>query len=309
MKRLKTFIALMVTYLMIVAPVWADLTIDNKVVVSLGNKRMLIADVDFDSAYAFGGESFDYTALGFVRANTIKFISKGGYSFEYDYTNKKVKVFTKAPPIVYEEKKTIPSVAPYTVTLDYPAAYVMAVASATANYLMISGGSTPTTGMIAMDLKATTPGTRAVLTANAAQAAQTIYITYVTQAWQDVFNNLVVDEAHALTTTGNTLTYTPTAVMYVDNGTNTPLRMVYSADTPASGEVAISFSTKTLTPQAAATGKVTYIKNPTTGFLADRFVEEERFLMASGFGSTTWPVLIWGTAEGGEPLPLRRPFL
>lgn len=295
MKTLKTLIVLALVYLMAVFPAMADLTVDNKVNISLGNKRMMVAEVDFDSSYAFGGESFDYTSYGFNHVDTVKFIDKMGYTFEYDYTNKKVKVFSPAPPIVYEEKHTIPA-TPFQVTLNYPAAFVMNVASATANYSMLSGDSTAGSGEVAVELTEGTPGTRAVLTFNTAQAAQVIYVTYVTQAWKEVFDNLVVDESHDFTTTGTALSYSPVAIMYMDQG-GTPLKPIYSSDTAAAGEVNVAWASATLTAQAnSAGGKVAYIKMPSSGFLADRFVEEELVTMSSGAGATTWPVLIWGLA-------------
>ena len=299
MKKLKTIIVTLMVYCMAVFPAMADLTVDNLINVSLGNKKMMIAQVDFDSSYAFGGESFDYVSYGFRTVDSVKFFDGKGFTFEYDFTNKKVKVFGDAPPIVYEEKHTIPT-TPFKVTLNYPAAYIMNIASATANYPMLSADSTPGTGEVGVELTEGTPGTRAILTFNTAQAAQVVYVTYVTQAWRDVFVNLVVDEAHAFCTTGAALSYTPLAIMYLDNGVHTNLKMLYSSDTPAAGEASIDFTygaTGWITSQASyLTGLITYIKKPTSGFLADRFVDSESAVMATGVSASTWPILLWGTA-------------
>ena len=314
MKTFKTIIALTMVYLMAVFPAMASLTVDNKINISLGNKKMVVAQVDFDDSYAFGGESFDYTAHGFVSVDTVKFIDQKGYTFEYDYTNKKVKVFSPAPAIVYEEKHTlgVGNLVAGTTTqaiLHYPAAYIMSIASATANYKMLSSGSTIGSGEIGVNLYATTPGVRAILTANTAQGSEVIYVTYVTQAWKEVFDNLVVDEAKTLSTTETKLSYTAAAIMYIDvagaggTGSSTPQRMTTSGDTLVAEECEVDFTqsgvggTTTVTSQAAgANTKITYIKLPASGFLADRFVEQESSVISSGAGYTNWPVLLWGTA-------------
>jgi len=308
MKKLKTIIVTLMVYCMAVFPAMADLTVDNLINVSLGNKKMMIAQVDFDTSYAFGGESFDYVSYGFRTVDSVKFFDGRGFTFEYDYTNKKVKVFGAAPPIVYEEKHTLGAVDILGTTtqaqLRYPAAYIMNIASATANYAMLSQDSVTGTGEINVELYEGTPGTRALLTANSAQASETIYVTYVTQAWRDVFANLVVDEAHAFATTGAALSYTPIAIMYLDAGAAVPsstnLKMLYSADTPAAGEASIDFTygaTGWITSQASyLTGLITYIKKPTSGFLADKFVDSESAVMATGVSASTWPILLWGTA-------------
>ena len=167
MKRF--FVILMALTLLFVfaGAAYATLTVTNKVWISLGNKRMLEADVAWDDSYSFGGEAFDPNAYGFTGTpDIIRISSKSGYDFEYDYTNETIRAFTEAPPVVYEEKHTIPAATTYTVTLDYPAAYVMNICSATANYAMLSAESTVGSGEILVELYEGTPGTRALLTAN-----------------------------------------------------------------------------------------------------------------------------------------------
>lgn len=52
--------------------------------------------IAFDDSYPTGGESLDFTSAGldvFREVILVKFENKSGYSFEYDYSNKKVKAF------------------------------------------------------------------------------------------------------------------------------------------------------------------------------------------------------------------------
>ena len=59
----------------------------------IGNMRMVIATVDFDSTYPTGGESLTLTDLGL---NNIEFIMaepNSGYVFQYDHANQKLKAY------------------------------------------------------------------------------------------------------------------------------------------------------------------------------------------------------------------------
>lgn len=72
------------------------LTLDNKTVFSLGNRRAIVADADFDNSYAAGGESLTPQDLGFTkRIEALIATASGGYEFEYDYTNKKLKALVE----------------------------------------------------------------------------------------------------------------------------------------------------------------------------------------------------------------------
>ena len=104
-----------------------------------GNKPAVMADIAFDSAYITGGEPLDYSTLfGVHELHLMQFETKAGFTFEYDYTNKKIKAFTAAPPIVYDEKQLAD--INYQVTLDYPAAYIFNVCSSGDNLAMRSTG-------------------------------------------------------------------------------------------------------------------------------------------------------------------------
>lgn len=55
-----------------------------------GNRKEVIATVQFDSSYATGGESLTPASLGFQAFDFVSATHAGGYSFEYDHTNSKM---------------------------------------------------------------------------------------------------------------------------------------------------------------------------------------------------------------------------
>ena len=131
-----------------------------------------------------------------------------------------------------------------------------------------------------------------------------VKVTYVTQAWKDVWDNLVQDEAVTLATGANDLANKVLAMMYVDQITATAaaLTMVDEDDTAASGEVEVAFNVATgqLTANAAQNAKaakVTYVKVPDSGFLKDRLAHNETATKAGGDPYTNtfdYPILLWG---------------
>jgi len=133
-----------------------------------------------------------------------------------------------------------------------------------------------------------------------------VYTTYVTQAWKDVWDNVIQDEALTLATGANNLASGNKilACMYIDQTTATAaaLTMIDSDDTAASGEIDLLFNSATaqLTAHAdqnAKAVKTTYVKVPTSGFLFDRLFTNEtttkegvdpyRNILAK-------PLLLWG---------------
>jgi len=171
-----------------------SLTIDNTKIISLGSRRKLIADVDFDSSYAWGGESFDYTAKGFTRVDSVRIEPKDGISFEYDYTNKKIKAFVPAPPIVFEEVVTVTNNVGY---LKYPAAHIEYVSDGADPFMVIPGGLTPVAKSVAVDMGfdlttgVLTKGQRCSLTFKSTDSVTKVYVSYITQAWKEVTDNMV----------------------------------------------------------------------------------------------------------------------
>lgn len=133
-----------------------------------------------------------------------------------------------------------------------------------------------------------------------------VYVSYVTQAWKDVWDNLVQDEEITLATGANTLSSANriAAVMYVDQTEATATRLIPidEDDTVASGEVEVAFNAVAdqLTVHSAQNGKdavITYIKVPTSGFLKDRLFHNEGATAAGSDPYTNtfdYPILLWG---------------
>jgi hypothetical protein len=128
----------------------------------------------------------------------------------------------------------------------------------------------------------------------------TVYVTYITQAWKDVWDNLVQEETQTTTTHAATLTNIPIAIQAINatgtTSTNACL-MLDKDDTPATGECKIAATTGVITfaaDDAVTSCVVTYIKKPSSGFLYNRFVAEESISAASNVCTPTYPILIWG---------------
>lgn len=65
----------------------------------IGTRKMIVLDITFDSSYPTGGEALDLTDyVGTIESVTIE--HKDGYIFQYDRTNKKVKVFNNTLDVV-----------------------------------------------------------------------------------------------------------------------------------------------------------------------------------------------------------------
>lgn len=135
---------------------------------------------------------------------------------------------------------------------------------------------------------------------------QDVYVTYITQAWKDVWDNLVQDEAITLATGANTLASgnKVLACMYIDQTTATAaaLTMVDEDDTAASGEIEIAFNAATdqFTANAAQDAKAvktTYIKVPSSGFLYDRAFNNETATKVGAdpyLNTFSKSILLWG---------------
>ena len=58
----------------------------------MGNKRTVLGSITFDASYPTGGESFDKANIGLVQLDRLMVDPTGGYLFEWDATNAKIKV-------------------------------------------------------------------------------------------------------------------------------------------------------------------------------------------------------------------------
>ncbi|KKN72865.1 hypothetical protein LCGC14_0407200 [marine sediment metagenome] len=303
------------------------------------NLCILTGKVTFDNSYLAGGESisgisnyFKGTVSGEL---VVNFEQHQGYNFEWDRTNNKVKVFGPAPPIVWEELVDCSSDLAY---LAYPAAYIIYVASANTAHKVIHGSLTPAAGQVAVDMGDTagvfTRGKRCSLTFPSGEGAASTYITYITQAWKDVVDNIVNAKltagarvyGHAsLALTASTpdsidLGEAAIAIQsytWDDNGTIKDCDALYKGETAATKEVTIDFANATNTTlevlqtdtQDATTDSIyiTYIKKPSSGMLSDNFIEEDDLtpstdVVTVSSGADLSNMLLFGTC-GGLPGP------
>jgi hypothetical protein len=194
MRKYLISISALVFLTLLCTPAFAGLTITNEEAAgSWGNKRAMIFNVAFDSSYASGGESLDYLARHMKNVDQVIVHGAGDYQFKYDKANKKLKVFTKAPAIVYDEKITTTSSSG--ATLMYPAAWIQNVtgSSGYAYRWAWSGtaerGGVTTLGSGQFALNAgIVKGERTGVTTG--PDTGTFYVTYITQAWNDVYELL-----------------------------------------------------------------------------------------------------------------------
>jgi hypothetical protein len=265
---------------------------------------MVTGTFALDSSYPAGGEVAT-GANGWTRyfkgIQKVNIDSVGGYKFEYDYTNNKVKAFAPAPPIVYEEVHTIPA-TPYQVTLDYPAAALINVCSATAHYPLIEPSDTLASGEVQL-ASAMAAGTRTVLTFEATQTTEVIYVTYITQAWRDVWLNRSASQAFTPATEVvdflDTACYIESCKMAGATGASymqwtregdaadaaDEAQIIWTdAAAGTAGDTTITFN------DTATAATITWIKKPTSGFLKDRFVEDFDCTASSGVSAANCPV-------------------
>lgn len=263
-----------------------------------GNKAVVIADVTFDSSYSYGGESLDPEVNFGLHAVDFAIIeSKAGFNFEYDRTNKKIKATTPIPPIVFEERQTIAS---NSITLNYPPAFIMSISQASAPLSLTTSGATLAAGQVKPSA-VFAAGERATLTFHSGVSG-VVYITYITQAWKEVWDNLVQEEAVTVTTNVGTLANQAVAIQAINfTGTTSGncALMLDKDDTVATLECKVNMTStnKALTfyaTDAVTSAVVTYIKKPASGFLYERAIAEESLSTTSNICTPAYPILIWG---------------
>jgi hypothetical protein len=332
MKRfLYAFMLAWLISFMAVGPSFGAVTVSNIEHGSFGNKKAIFCDVTMDNSYAFGGETLAAATIGMSKIEKAIIESTNGYTFEYDYTNGTIMAYAKAPPVVFDEVVTVTSNVG---TLKYPPAYIISVSVGNASYKVIPSGLTPVTGSCA--LSTPTWNTRSTLTFLAGDSVTTCNVTYVTQAWKEVFDNRVLATltAGARVTGHADLTFTAGTpdtldlgeyaaavefVMWNDNGTYKPCNALYLGEDPATTEVAIDFTNATSSETRASfreedtvdaatdTVYVSYIAMPSSGFLSDHFIEEDDLtpstdVVTTSSGRHNSNLLLFGTC-GDLPGP------
>ena len=278
-----------------------------------GGYREVIADVAFDSSYPYGGESFTPNDIGMSAVHKLHIEPKNGYTFEYDYTNKKIKVFSPAPAIITQEKHTAVGGL---VTLDYPAAWIVNVCQAGQHMgwgQSVAFASLATNTFCLVSDIADNVRTQIYTDG----ATDTVLVTYVTQAWVDLYAQLVQEEALTLATGANDLANTMMAFGFCEAATTGILLPEDISDTTADGSVGIKpgFATGALdihSGQNTETAVITYLKEPTSGFLTDRFIKDEDPAKTGSdpyYNTFDFPCLLWcisgyATVTGGATLTL-----
>lgn len=272
------------------------------------NYGIVTGNITFDSSYPAEGESLDLTDR--IRdVKVVQFENKAGYKFEYDATNDKVKVFTAAPAIVYEEAHTAVGNA---VTLDYPAAWIINVCTAGQNEEMQAVGTTLADHQCALTA-AIADGVRTGITTYGATDA--IFVTYVTQAWVELYHCLVQEEAVTLASGANNVANKIMGFGYLYNATDGSMIPMDIDDGTEDQYIGVKFGYATggLDANAANDGhvcKFTYLKEPASGWIHDRFVEKEDATNTTGVNVFDFPLLLWlqtghvtiDTAAAGEVL-------
>lgn len=285
-----------------------SITSDPKTKFKMGRANMAYTTIAFgDGAktYPFGGVPLPAASqFGMRDFHDLQIIDadNSGITWKYDKTNHKLKAYRRAPVIVFEETVTLTDGVG---TTRWPMAWPLYASNGNQAITLLPAGLTPVTTTMAVNMHSSTPGTRATLTTLAGDTYSTVTISYITQAWSEVFENLVEAEimtAGATTTNGITFTAgTPDLVSFIDaapflcglmvglnlNGTVSTPKPLQKGQTAAAAEYALDWTNTSpaattmsiLTSQNwdAATASIyfNYIKKPSAGFLYDRFVEED----------------------------------
>lgn len=273
---------------------------DRNIIGWLKPGKAVKATCAFDSSYAFGGESITPDNFGLGRIDRLIANPKDGIFFEPvadGVTNYKLKAFMNAPAVVFEETVTVTANVG---TLKYPHAAIMYVSSGNTPYKAIPGGLTPVAGSVSVSEPVW--GSRGTLTFLAADSVTSCKVTYATQAWKELFDNRVqcVITAGARVSGHASAAFTAgtpdviglgesacfiESIMWNDNGTYKPMKALYKAETAATTEATIDYTNsgqttisvlQTDTLDAATdTVYINYIRLPASGWLYDRFVEED----------------------------------
>jgi len=291
---------------------------------------MITGTITFDSSYADGGELIAGTTVldsdgnvtgldqlfntfGSSLSSILEFDVNlpNGYSYKLDTSTKgseKLRVYDAGvPPIVFEEN--IDADADTDIPIKYPAAHINYIATVAAPKIPVFGGITPTAGMVAVNMGCLSTSTTGTITKGAqtkltfvgGEGTTTTKVSYITQAWKDVSDNMgvlkvegngtgvdqIFGETTAATWASDVLTL-GTDVVGVsshtwDNGGTIviPSVVLGVGVAPAATEIAIDYlnsNTALVTYQATDQTEtdgdfiyMQYIKQPATGFLVDRF--------------------------------------
>ena len=164
---------------------------------------------------------------------------------------------------------------------SYPAALIMAVYNITDGtpQRLTTQGATLADGECA-PTAAFAAGTPSGLSFNTANNADVMGISYITQAWADVFTNRVVGETPTVAADACTFANAAIAIEAVLTDANNVNLPIDQDDTVAAGELDIAFDASGDTTidffgSEVTTCEVAYIKKPSSGILSDNFVSNQ----------------------------------
>lgn len=311
-------ISISIGLLFLASPVMAAMTISDVEFVSMGNKRAALGTLAFDSSYAFGGEALSGVSLGMDAIDRVFIESKNGYTFEYDHSNKKIKVLSQTPPIIYEEKQTAGLDGKF--TLNYPAAFIVSVvrSGGTAYPIIYAGTTTIGTRTSCLpdgfqDGVRTAVSVYNVATVNSGSSI--FYVTYATQAWKDLYDLVVQNELMTgagvtrHTISGNSIW----ALQCVkQDGALSGVTPIDWADTAGTGEMQIDYQdcynagntgvtqAVCIVPTGSQTYYISYLKQPpSNSWLANRYVRDEDATAGTSIMQLDKPLLLWLTSGYG----------
>lgn len=71
-------------------------TVSNQAPIKVGNKKVVLQTIAFDSSYPTNGEVLTIGQLGLTMADQILIFPSAGYTFNYDAANSKVKAYASS---------------------------------------------------------------------------------------------------------------------------------------------------------------------------------------------------------------------
>ena len=232
--------------------------------------------------------------------------SNGNYQFEYDKTNTKLKVFSVAPPIVYDEKITQ---AGSGASLMYPMAWPLFVCDEVGNpQRWILAGNTTPGGHEYCLVEPIRDGAR---TGVSPRGTGNYYVSYITQAWRDVYALLEQNQVVVLQNSGASCFLTSGQTIYgigaIKSSGTTVFAPIDYKDTAGTTEMAVAFmnsgtTASYLRPAEGYGGKqvyITYLKRPTSGSWLDRHTVTGTTAYQSGVSIMYFDQKVLAWLQGG----------
>lgn len=277
----------------------------------LGRRRMWEGALNFGNGvlqYPAGGVPLPAIgAFGMNSSMDVEVVQPDGSGiiWKYNQASNSLKAYTEPPLVVFEEVVALTgNTAGVT---RYPMAWPLYAYNGNQALNILPAGLTPITHTISVNMFSATPGVRAGITALAGDSLTTVTITYITQAWVEVFENLVENDQVVAgvaspggivwaTGTPNTFTFPGTQnllgvmVGLNKNGTISAPKPIQIGSAAAAGEFTCNLQAgpavmSTLNSDAWGGANNTvifnYLRQPAAGFLKSRFISEDAITSSS----------------------------